>query len=88
MKRKKGPVETFSVSVDAVTKRILKAHAERVYEGNMSAMISAFGREAEKRDAMFWLIEDAGGSALTDELRETIAAEFHGTKKKRRTRAA
>jgi hypothetical protein len=40
MKRKKGPVETFSVSVDAVTKRILKAHAERVYEGNMSAMIS------------------------------------------------
>lgn len=88
MKRKRGPVETFSVSVDANTKRILKAHAERVFDGNMSAMISAFGREAEKRDAAQWLIQDSGGSTLTDELREELAAEFHGTKKKRKTRAA
>lgn len=87
MKRKKGPVETFSVSVDAKTKGILKAHADRLFDGNMSAMISAFGREAEKRDAMHWLIEDSGGSALTDELREELAAEFRATKK-RKTHAA
>ncbi|MBI3204770.1 MAG: hypothetical protein HYZ29_24760 [Myxococcales bacterium] len=88
MKRKRGPVETFSVSVDANTKRILKAHAERVFDGNMSALISAFGREAEKRDATQWLIADSGGSTLTDELREELASEFHGRKKKRKTRAA
>ena len=87
MKRKKGPVKTFSVSVDAKTKGILKAHADRLFDGNMSAMISAFGREAEKRDAMHWLIQDSGGSALTDELREELAAEFRATKK-RKTHAA
>ncbi len=88
MKRKPGSTETFSVSVDATTKRILKAHAARVFDGNMSAMISAFGREAEKRDAMHWLIQDSGGAALTEELREELATEFHGTKKTRKTRAA
>lgn len=87
MKRKRGPVTTFSVSVDAGTKRILKAHADRAFDGNVSAMISAFGREAEKRDAMHWLVRDAGGSMLTEELRADLAAEFHG-KRKRKTRAA
>lgn len=83
MKRPKGPVQTFSVSVDAKTKRILKAHADRLFGGNMSAMISAFGREAERRDAIGWLVRDSGGSALTDELREELAAEFHGAKRHR-----
>ena len=87
MKRKRGPVETFSVSVDAGTKRILKAHADRAFDGNMSAMISAYGREAEKRDAMHWLIQDAGGSVLTAELRAELASEFHGPKKRRRRAA-
>ena len=54
----------------------------------MSALISAFGREAEKRDAMHWLIQDSGGSTLTDEMRTELAAEFHGKKKARRKRAA
>ena len=85
MKRKKGPVETFSVSVDAKTKKVLKAHADRLFAGNMSAMISAFGREAEKRDAIHWLIQDASGSVLTDELREELSAEFHETKKRKKS---
>jgi hypothetical protein len=83
MVRKKHLVTTFSVSVDARTKRVLKQHADRVFDGNMSALISAFGREAEKRDAMDWLIRDAGGSTLTDELREELDAEFAGTKRKK-----
>ncbi len=37
---------------------------------------------------MHWLVQDAGGSALTDEIRGQFAAEFHGTKKKRKKRAA
>ena len=84
MKPKRGRIETFSVSVDATTKKVLKAHADRLFDGNMSAMISAFGREAEKRDAMHWLIQDAGGSVLTAELRAELTSEFHGPKKPRR----
>lgn len=87
MKRRKGPVETFSVSVDARTKRTLKSHADRLFDGNMSAMISAFAREAERRDAVDWLIRDSGGSSLTEELREEILAEHRGkkpTKRKKR----
>jgi len=87
MKPRRGPLETFSVAVDASTKKVLKAHADRLFDGNMSAMISAFGREAEKRDAMHWLIQDAGGSVLTAELRAELAREFHGPKKRRRRAA-
>ena len=87
MKPRRGPIETFSVAVDASTKKVLKAHADRLFDGNMSAMISAFGREAEKRDAMHWLIQDAGGSVLTAELRAELASEFHGLKKRRRRAA-
>ncbi|HEX8791326.1 MAG TPA: hypothetical protein VF765_10290 [Polyangiaceae bacterium] len=83
MARIKRTVETFSVSVDSRTKRILKKHADRVFGGNMSALIAAFGREAEKRDALDWLLRDAGGSALTDELRDQLDAELGATKRKK-----
>lgn len=83
MPRARGPVQTFSVSVDAKTKRILKKHADRLFGGNMSALISAFGREAEKRDALDWLVRDSGGSTLTDELRAELDAEFRGSKRKK-----
>lgn len=88
MRRRRGPVETFSVSVDASTKRILKAHAERLFDGNMSAMISAFAREAERRDALAWLLRDSGGSTLTDELRAEILGELRASPKKRRRKPA
>lgn len=89
MKAKRAPVQTFSVAVDSRTKKILRAHADRLFGGNMSALISAFGREAEKRDAMHWLVEDSGGSSLTGELRMELAAEFRApAPKKRKGRAA
>ena len=76
------------MSVDASTKRILKDHAERLFYGNMSAMISAFAREAERRDAVAWLVRDSGGSTLTDHLREEILTELRGAGKKRRRKPA
>ena len=82
MRRPKSRVETFSVSVDPRTKRILKEHAKRRFGGNMSALIAAFGREAERREALQWLIRDAGGSTLTDELRREIDAELSSRRKK------
>lgn len=81
--RAKRRVQTFSVSVDAQTKRILKKHADRLFGGNMSALIAAFGREAEKRDALEWLIRDSGGSALTDEIRKELDAELRPARRKK-----
>jgi hypothetical protein len=83
MRRGKRTIETFSVSVDTRTKRILKKHADRLFGGNMSALIAAFGREAEKRDALDWLIRDSGGSTLTDELRDELDAEFGPTRRRK-----
>jgi hypothetical protein len=84
-KRRAGATETFSVSVDPKTKAILKARADRLHGGNMSALITELGREAEKRDASEWLYEWAG-TVLTDEDRARIDAELEeGWEHARRT---
>lgn len=70
-------VVTFSVSVDRDTKQALKAHADRAFGGNVSAMIAAFGRRARQLEALAWLVEDQGGSTLTDELREELSAQLY-----------
>lgn len=74
--RRAGATETFSVSVDRETKAILKARAERLHGGNMSALITELGREAEKRSAFERIREWAGGSLLTAEVRDEIDAEL------------
>jgi hypothetical protein len=75
-KRRPGATETFSVSIDTKTKAMLKARAKRLYGGNMSALITELGREAERRDAFDRIREWAGGSTLTDAARATIDAEL------------
>lgn len=74
--RRAGATATFSVSIDRGTKAILKARAERLHGGNMSALITELGREAEKRDAFEWIRDWAGGPLLTEEARERIDAEL------------
>ncbi len=71
-----GATETFSVSVDGATKKALKARADRLYGGNMSALITELGKEAERADAVERLIARAGGSTLTDARRDEIDAEL------------
>jgi hypothetical protein len=75
-RRRAGATETFSVSVDAATKRALKARADRLHGGNMSALITELGRDAERADAVDRLIARAGGSTLTDARRAEIDAEL------------
>lgn len=84
-KRRAGATATFSVSIDQDTKAILKARADRLHGGNMSALITELGREAERRDAFERMREWAGGSRLTDEARETIDAELEEGWKHART---
>ncbi len=75
-KRRAGATATFSVSVDLQTKKILKDRADRLHDGNMSALIAELGREAERRTAFERLKEWAGGSILTAEDRVKIDAEL------------
>jgi hypothetical protein len=84
-----GATETFSVSVDKETKRLLKARADRLYHGNMSALVAALGKQAERADAVERLIARAGGSTLTDAVRREIDRELEsGWKRARRYRAS
>jgi len=98
-RRRSGATETFSVSVDKETKAALKARAERLYAGNMSALITDLGREAERADAVDRLVMRVGGSTLTPAKRREIDLELElgwrharefGKKQKRtkKTRAA
>lgn len=74
--RRAGASETFSVSVDKQTKRALRARADRLYGGNLSALITDMGREADRRDAFERVCEWGGGSVLTDEIRAEIDREL------------
>ena len=75
-KRRAGATATFSVSIDRETKAILKARADRLHGGNMSALIAELGREAERRDAFERIREWIGASLLTEEDRGRIDAEL------------
>ena len=81
-----GATETFSVSVDKETKRLLKERAERLYHGNMSALVTALGKQAERADAVERLIARAGGSTLTDAIRGEIDRELEAGWKRARRR--
>jgi len=47
--RRAGATETFSVSVDAETKRALRALADKEFGGNLSALVTDFADEARRR---------------------------------------
>lgn len=54
--KRKGTTETFSVSVSAETKARLKRAADRAYGGNVSALIEAIAVEADRHEALDWLL--------------------------------
>ncbi|MBX3193272.1 MAG: hypothetical protein KIT18_05485 [Burkholderiales bacterium] len=74
-KRRPGSTATFSVSIDVASKEKLKARANRLHGGNMSALIAELARDAERRDASEALHEWAG-TALTHDDRARIDAEL------------
>ena len=52
MPKRAGDTETFSISVDSETRKILKAEAERAFDGNVSRLISALAHESQRRAAI------------------------------------
>jgi len=89
--RRAGATDTFSVSVDPVTKRALRQLADRDYGGNLSALVSDFAEEARRRMAAARYLERHGISALTPSEATGLEAELAGEatvwlqRRKRRT---
>jgi len=84
--KRKGAMVTFSVSVSRDTKARLRKAADRAYGGNVSAVIEAIAVEADRQDALDWLLRRA--APVDDGAFEAFMAEMAGTKRKRTRGAA
>lgn len=85
-KKRSGNTVTFSISVDEKTQRILKKEAKRLFDGNVSKLVVALAREAERNAALDRYLE---GTQVSEEEIDAFVAERH-TKHppKKRRRAA
>jgi hypothetical protein len=79
MKRKRrraGATETFSVSVDAETKRALRKLADAEFEGNLSALVTDFAEEARRRMAAAVYLRKHGLPRLTQAEAKAIESQI------------
>ena len=84
--KRSGKMETFSVSVSARTKARLRKAANRAYGGNVSALIEAIALEADRQEALAWLIHRA---PPVDEVAfEAFMKEMTSARRRRSRRAA
>jgi hypothetical protein len=74
--RRAEATETFSVSVDAETKRRLKALAKARHGGNVSALITELAREGERQAAFDRAWRWYGGPEPTPDETAAIRAEW------------
>jgi hypothetical protein len=74
--RRAGATETFSVSVDAETKRALRKLADAEFNGNLSALVTDFAEEARRRVAAAAYLRKSGIPRLTQGEAETIEAQI------------
>ena len=75
-RRRAGATETFSVSVDADTKRALRELADAEFEGNLSALVTDFAEEARRRMAAADYLRRQGIPALTRRETSTLEAQI------------
>jgi post-segregation antitoxin (ccd killing protein) len=84
--KRNGAVVTFSVSVSPEVKARLKRAAARSYGGNVSALIEAIALEADRHEALDWLLRQA--PSVDDRAYEAFLEEMAGPRPKRRRRVA
>lgn len=84
--KRAGKTVTFSISVDEKTQRILKKEALRLFEGNVSKLVAALAREAERNAALDRYLE--GVHIDADEYRAFVAEMQAKPAPKKRRRAA
>ena len=84
--KRSGKMETFSVSVSPKTRARLRKAADRAYGGNVSALIEAIAQEADRHDALDWLLQRAG--PVDDKAFEVFMKEMKDPRRRRARRAA
>ncbi|MEI8258481.1 MAG: hypothetical protein WCJ30_22635 [Deltaproteobacteria bacterium] len=84
--KRKSRVVTFSVSVAPETRERLRRAARRAYGGNVSALIEAIALEADRQDALDWLL--ARAPAPDEAEYAAFLHEMVGPKRKRSRSAA
>ncbi len=87
----RGATETFSVSVDRETRRLLKRAADLDHGGNVSALVTELAREAARRNAAGEFLRSVGIPRMTDAQAEAFEREIASeiaVQGKRRTRRA
>ena len=87
-----GKTRTLSISVDAVTDRILKEEADANFGGNVSKLVSAIAQEARRKAAVDRIAEWSGYASLPPaargELEAGIQKELAAQKRKKKRTAA
>ena len=91
--RRSAATETFSVSVDPRTKKVLRALADRDFGGNLSALITDLASEAGRRLAAGDYLTERGIAPMTSKEAAEFQAELDAeaaawTKRHRRRRVA
>ena len=90
--RRAGAKRTFSVSVDAETKRALRALAEEEFGGNRSALVTDFAEEARRRMAAGEYLRKHRIPKLVqheaDTLQAAIDREIETARRRRKRRVA
>lgn len=71
-----GATKTFSVSVDAETKRALRKLADAEFGGNLSALVTDFAEEARRRMAAAAYLREHGIPRLTEGEAEALEAQI------------
>ena len=79
-------LKAVSISVSAETNARLKRAAQRRFGGNLSALIESIAVEAERLDALDWLLQRA--PPVDDEAFEAFMREAAGPQQKRLRRTA
>jgi hypothetical protein len=75
-RRRAGATKTFSVSVDADTKRALRRLADAEFEGNLSALVTDFAEEARRRMAAAEYLRHQGIPRLKQGEAEALEAQL------------
>ena len=78
MQKRAGVTQKISISLDRADLAALKKRANRLYRGNVSAVIAELAADAKLLEGMTDLVTWLGGPTLTDEDRKTIDRELRG----------
>jgi hypothetical protein len=76
MTKRPGITEKISISLRRSDLASLRKRAERLYDGNLSAVIAELAADAALLEGMHDLVDRLGGPNLTDDDREKLDREW------------